>query len=85
MFEDLLLPNYGEGDDTPDPENINQFILYYGNEDFAEVKRLCKEAMRHEFPDDFHNRNASDIILHVMKKYLPYATSTNPNTKTQIN
>jgi hypothetical protein len=78
MFTDLLSPDYGVNDGPEDVTDVNQFILYFNDEEIAEFRRLLKEAMKREYPGDFKKANASDTLLIVLKKY-----HENPVPKTQ--
>ena len=57
-----------------DTTDINQFILYFSDKEFPEFKQLCKEAMKKEHPADYQSKNASDILLTVLRKH--YGSTT---------
>lgn len=73
MFTDLneLIEQYNVDEKTnlKDDTNINQVILYYDDPSFEDLKRLAKDAMRQEFPQDFQKQNLSTILLHILKKH----------------
>jgi hypothetical protein len=69
MFNQMLEPDYGVDDSPPDATNINQFIMYFGTEEFVEFKRLMKEAMRKEYPDSYLTANSSDTMLKILRTH----------------
>lgn len=69
MFKDIFEQVFEEDNSPIDTTDINQFILYFSDKEFPEFKQLCKEAMKKEHPVDYQSKNASDILLTVLRKY----------------
>lgn len=69
LLDELEQYNVDEKTNIKDDTNINQVILYYDDPSFDDLKRLAKEAMRQEFPQDFQKQNLSTILLHILKKH----------------
>lgn len=80
MFKDIFEQySADESVNVPDQTNINQVIIYYDDQQLDDFKRLSKEAMRKEFPQDFQQQNLSTILLKILKKH--YGTETRVETQ----
>lgn len=70
LFDDIMEPQYGEDKNPLDGTRVTQIILYFSAEDAAEVKRLAKEVMKAEMPNDYIEKgNISDLYLILLRKY----------------
>lgn len=78
MFQDLLEPDYGVNEEPLEASDINQYILYFNDEEFPEFKTLLKRAMRTEFPVSFQQANVSDTLLLILRKHYSDGTKINP-------
>lgn len=70
MFQDFLEADYGVDNSPKDPTRITQIILYFDEPETEELKRLAKEAMKVEFPNDYiENGNLSMLYLKMLRRY----------------
>lgn len=75
LFDDFALPP-----DEGAEENINitSILLYYSDEEAAEFKKLCKAALKREFPANFKDQNISILLLKMLRDE-NNSRSANPN------
>ena len=70
LFEDMMEPQYGEDKNPLDGTRVTQVILYFSAEDALELRRLAKEVMKAEMPNDYIERgNISDLYLILLRKH----------------
>ncbi len=73
MANELLFePDFGEDNSPQDDTEITTTILYYGQDELATFKRLCKLAMirmhGHEMAKE--RGNISDAVLAALRNYV---------------
>lgn len=70
LFNDLMEPDYGNDNSPVDNTRITQVILYFDEPDAKLLKRLAKEVMKAEMPEDYiQNANLSNLYLLLLKKH----------------
>jgi len=58
-----------ENNEPIDDTEISTVLVYMSNEDYAIFKKLAKKTLEHMYPDDYRNKNACDLIIHLLNKY----------------
>lgn len=70
LFDDIMEPDYPVNNAEKDDTKITQVILYFSDSDALLLKRMAKEVMKSEMPNDFIEKaNLSDLFLLMLKKH----------------
>jgi hypothetical protein len=67
---DISEPDYGVNDAPVDGTKITQVILYFDEVEAVLLKKLAKEVMKAEMPEDYIEKgNLSALYLLLLKKH----------------
>lgn len=69
MELDLFQDEWGKDKSPVDNTEITTTILYFSKEELKEFKKLCKEGMKKEWPNDFQEKaNMPDFLLKILRE-----------------